>query len=86
MKAVLAIVFLILFAVSAAESPADAQAAPADPRPQSNQWLSHQMNQPPPDPAKKTILSDEIIEEIRQLYLQAQKEVEQRAAAPKKPQ
>jgi len=83
MKAFVVIMFLIVFAVSAAEPPAHAQAAPTDTRPQSNQWLSHQMNQPPPDPGKKIILSDEIIEEIRQLYLQAKKELEQKAAAPK---
>lgn len=84
MKAIVAIVFLILLAVSVAEVPVCAQSAPADARPHSNQWLSHQMNQPPPDPGKKTILSDEIIEDIRQLYLQAKKELEQKATAPKK--
>ena len=86
MKAIVAIMFLIVFAVSAVELPADAQGTPTDSRPQSNQWLSHQMNQPPPDPAKRTILSDEIIEEIRQLYLQAKKELEQKAATPNKAQ
>jgi len=86
MKAMLAIIFVILVALNAAESPVYAQAAPADPRSQPNQWLSHQMNQPPPDPARRTTLSDDIIEEIRQLYLQAQKELEQKSASQKKTQ
>lgn len=86
MKAIVAIMCLIIAALSAAESPADAQGAPPDSRPQSNQRLSHQMNQPPPDPASRTILSNDIIEEIRQLYLQAKKELEQKAATPNKAQ
>ncbi|MCA1960388.1 MAG: hypothetical protein LDL33_06295 [Desulfomonile sp.] len=86
MKSMLGIIFLVLFTVSAADSPVFAQAAPADSRPLPNQWLSHQMNQPPPDPPKRTILSDEIIEEIRQLYLQAQKELEQKTATQKNTQ
>jgi len=86
MKAMLAIAFLILVALNAAESPVYAQAAPADSRPQPNQWLSHQMNQPPPEPARRTSLSDDIIEEIRQLYLQAQKELEQKTGTQKKTQ
>jgi len=36
------------------------------------QWNSHQMNQPPP---QKSPLSEERIEDIRKLYLQAREEI-----------
>lgn len=84
MKAVVAVILLIMLTINTVDVPAQTQTAPADARPQSSQWLSHQMNQPPPDPGTKTILSEEIIEEIRQLYLQAKKELEQKAASPNK--
>jgi hypothetical protein len=41
-----------------------------------DQWISHQMNQPPPDTSDKSALSPEMMEEIRQLYVQAKKEHE----------
>jgi len=43
---------------------------------QVDQWVSHQMNQPLPDDGKKFKLSQDIIDEIRRLYLQAKKEQE----------
>lgn len=46
---------------------------------QANPWVSHQMNQPLPDDEKKFKLSQSIIDEIRQLYLQARKEQEGKA-------
>lgn len=39
-----------------------------------DQWNSHQMNQPPPTTNPKNAFSDKLVEEIRQLYLQAKKE------------
>lgn len=42
----------------------------------SEQWISHQMNQPPPETRDKYVISQEQIEEIKQLYLQAQKELD----------
>ncbi len=48
--------------------------APAD------QWVSHQMNQPPPETGEKYALSPGLIDEIKQLYLQAKKDHEAKAA------
>lgn len=39
-------------------------------------WASHQMNQPSPVSRKKLQLSQQRIDEIRQLYLEAKKELE----------
>jgi hypothetical protein len=44
--------------------------------PSGDQWVSHQMNQPPPDTTDKNALSQEMIDEIKQLYLQAKKDQE----------
>ena len=41
-----------------------------------DQWVSHQMNQPSPEARKKFKLSQRRIDEIRQLYLEAKKELE----------
>ncbi|MDQ1240307.1 MAG: hypothetical protein QG577_2493 [Thermodesulfobacteriota bacterium] len=41
------------------------------------QWNSHQMNQPPP---QKPQLSEERLEDIRKLYLQAREEIEKAQA------
>jgi hypothetical protein len=46
-----------------------------------DQWVSHQMNQPPPNP-EKFMMSKETVDEIKQLYLDAKKEVETKAPAP----
>jgi hypothetical protein len=45
-----------------------------------DQWVSHQMNQPPPETGDKYALSPGLVEEIKQLYLQAKKEHEAKAA------
>ncbi len=49
----------------------------------SDQWKSHQMNQPPPAVDRHTVSPDRL-DEIRQLYQQAKKELDDRA--DKKPQ
>ena len=48
-----------------------------------DQWKSHQMNQPPPAADRHTISPDRL-DEIRQLYLQARKELDDKT--DKKPQ
>ena len=52
-----------------------AQTTPQANRGTSSQWVSHQMNQPPPDTGNRYQLSEAMIEEIRQLFLQAQKDL-----------
>ncbi len=47
----------------------------------SDQWLSHQMNQPPPN-SDKFSMSQESVDEIKQLYMDAKKEVEKKPASP----
>ncbi|MGB6065441.1 MAG: hypothetical protein WBG50_11565 [Desulfomonilaceae bacterium] len=47
--------------------------------PSSNQWVSHQLNQPPPNASKNNISRDRL-NEIEQLYLQAKKESDGKAA------
>lgn len=65
------IVLVIVFFMG---RPAMAQSS-ADTKSRSGaQWVSHQMNQPPPDVIEKNKLSSERLDEIRQLYLQAKKE------------
>lgn len=59
------------------------QTAPQGRQDSSNQWVSHQMNQPPPDRGKKYELSEDIVEEIRQLYLRAKQEIEVKTQQPK---
>jgi hypothetical protein len=84
MKAVYWLLLAILVAaLDFSPSPSYAQTATKDGKGSSTQWLSHQMNQPPPDQVKKPQLSDDIIEEIRQLYLQAKKELDEKAEKAK---
>lgn len=45
-----------------------------------NQWVSHQMNQPPPETDDKYSFSPGLIEEIKDLYQQAKKDYEAKAA------
>jgi hypothetical protein len=64
----------VLVTVFSMGRPAMAQ-SPADTKSRSGgQWVSHQMNQPPPEVIEKNKLSSERLDEIRQLYLQAKKE------------
>jgi hypothetical protein len=80
MKSVCAMVF-ILWASSLLVAPTIGYAQPRTHRDRDNpqQWVSHQMNQPPPETGVKNNLSQERIEEIRQLYELAKREAEQRA-------
>lgn len=67
---------LLMISLSLAAPAVHSQTVPQSPQTSSNQWISHQMNQPPPDVGKKSELSEEIVEEIRQLYLRAKQEIE----------
>ena len=46
--------------------------------PSRDQWVSHQMNQPPPDMSDKQ-LSQDRLDELRQLYELARREAEAKA-------
>ena len=65
---------VVVFACCA--STAKAQAVqPPDSR-SSDQWVSHQMNQPPPGAGDNYSVSHDRLDEIQQLYLQAKKELD----------
>ncbi len=68
---------LIIFVTSILVSANPAQVTSQNPPATSNQWVSHQMNQPPPNADKHSISQDRI-EEIRQLYVQAKQEQEKK--------
>jgi hypothetical protein len=44
----------------------------------SQRWVSHQMFQPPPSDTERSKLSENTIEEIKRLYLEAEKEIQAR--------
>jgi hypothetical protein len=60
------------------QTPANAQAQQAG-RGSSDQWTSHQMNQPPPGAGDKDLSKDRL-DDIRELYELARKEAEAKAA------
>lgn len=68
---------LVLVFVCFSEPPAKAQSGSDAKNRTGNQWVSHQMNQPPPDVIEKNKLSKDRLEEIRRLYLQAKQEQEE---------
>ncbi|MGC8658298.1 MAG: hypothetical protein ACP5U1_04420 [Desulfomonilaceae bacterium] len=53
---------------------ASAQATGNSKKSDNQQWLSHQMFQPAPNDDEKQTISEKVIQEIRQLYLEAEKE------------
>jgi hypothetical protein len=74
---------------TAGTPPVEAQATRPTPA-GGDQWVSHQMNQPPPDTSDKNALSPDAIDDIRQLYLQAKQEAEaktgdKKSVSPKAP-
>lgn len=62
-----------------AHNPADAQQAQQAGRSSSDQWTSHQMNQPPPGAGDKDLSKDRL-DDIRELYELARKEAEAKAS------
>jgi hypothetical protein len=57
---------------------ASAQTTSQNPPAKSDQWQSHQMNQPPPGADGRHPLSKDRLDEIRQLYLQAKQELQKK--------
>lgn len=70
---VLSIVLIACFVLTC--SVAFGQSTSQADRPSSDQWVSHQMNQPPPS-ADRYKVSQDRIDEIRQLYDLAKRETE----------
>jgi hypothetical protein len=79
MKSVLPLICLVamifVFSLSTAQAQAVQPSAPSS----SNQWISHQMNQPPPGTGDRYHISKDRLDEIQQLYRQAQKEMDAKA-------
>ncbi|MGO9121736.1 MAG: hypothetical protein ACLQPD_29515 [Desulfomonilaceae bacterium] len=77
MKSLGLLIWVTLSILSSGEwNLAPAQVTSQNP-PATDQWVSHQMNQPPPGTDKYSI-SQQRLEEIRQLYLQAKQELEKK--------
>jgi hypothetical protein len=71
--------FIVLIALlSAPCNIASAQTTSQNPPAKSDQWQSHQMNQPPPGSADRYSISKDRLDEIRKLYLQAKQELEKK--------
>jgi hypothetical protein len=77
MKSLILIVFVTLTTFFSA-CPARAQVTSQNPPATTDQWVSHQMNQPPPGTDKYSV-SQNRLDEIRQLYLQAKQELEKKS-------
>ena len=80
MKLVTLPIFIVLIVLLSAQcNIASAQVTSQNPPTATDQWVSHQMNQPPPGNSDKYSASKDRLEEIRQLYLQAKQELEKKA-------
>ena len=70
-------ILLIILLFSALPHPqALAQSASNRENDPSQRWVSHQMFQPPPPDSERSKISENTIEEIRRLYLEAEKEIQ----------
>ncbi len=67
----------VFFSSYQVESQSMSQAARTNPE----QWRSHQMNQPAPSASDKDNISTDRLEEIKQLYMEAKREAENRHPA-----
>ncbi len=76
--AALLILFIALFFSALTHPQAIAQSTSNMEKDAPQRWMSHQMFQPPPDDSEKAKLSDKAVEEIRQLYLEAEREIQAR--------
>jgi hypothetical protein len=80
MKSALPLIYLVAMIFAFSLSTAQAQdVQPRDSR-SSSQWISHQMNQPPPGTSDRNHISKDRLDEIQQLYLQAKKEMDAKSA------
>jgi hypothetical protein len=73
MAPILLILGLMLFV---SDSRVAAQTASNSPKSDNKQWLSHQMFQPLPRNSEQLTNSDKVVEEIKKLYMEAEKEIE----------
>ncbi len=72
-------ILLIILLFSALPHPqALAQSASNRENDPSQRWVSHQMFQPPPSDSERSKISENTIEEIKRLYLEAEKEIQTR--------
>lgn len=62
------------FVMTSVSVPAGAQSTGQSAQPNPQQYMSHQMHQPPPDPNERYRISEQLIDEIRELYMLARKE------------
>jgi hypothetical protein len=76
--AALPILLIALFFLALTHPQATAQSTSNTEKDAPQRWMSHQMFQPPPGDSEKNKLSDKTIEEIRRLYLEAEKEAQAR--------
>lgn len=83
MAHILLILGLMLFV---SDSRVAAQTASNPQKSDNKQWLSHQMFQPQPRDAEKLNNSDKVIEEIKRLYMEAEKDVQAKNLAETKSQ
>jgi hypothetical protein len=79
MKSVLPLICMMAMIFAFSLSTAQAQDVPPRDSRSSNQWISHQMNQPPPGTSDRYHISKDRMDEIQQLYLQAKKEMDAKA-------
>jgi hypothetical protein len=79
MKSVFFLISLIAVIIVSSVAIAQAPAAQPSNSNSSNQWVSHQMNQPPPGAGDKNNVSQDRLDDIQQLYLQAKKERDTKA-------
>ena len=72
-------ILLIIILFSALTHPQSmAQSASNMEKDPPQRWMSHQMFQPPPSDTERSKLSENTIEEIKRLYLEAEKEIQAR--------
>ena len=72
-------ILLIIILFSALTHPQSmAQSASNRENDPSQRWVSHQMFQPPPSDSERSKISENTIEEIKRLYLEAEKEIQAR--------
>ena len=74
--AALPILFITLLFLALTHPQAMAQSASNRENDPSQRWVSHQMFQPPPPDTERSKLSETTIEEIKRLYLEAEKEIQ----------
>ena len=72
----LPILFITLFFLALTHPQSMAQSASNMEKDPPQRWMSHQMFQPPPPDSERSKISENTIEEIKRLYLEAEKEIQ----------